>query len=191
MGATGSSSDPTTHAHARAAPPPGAATLISACAQRAARAGVFASVRTLPDHRGLECDAAGAPSPAHYRLTIEPDGRPWVSLVMADRYLSQSIEADLVHTGDKLPDLVRDELIDLGAPIARHDKGPAVEHFRDHLKLFTFRSPASPPAAPPGTPLDDPALIEHAARLLLAYQACFACLGDMAAGDHDTHEANA
>ncbi|MBA4027913.1 MAG: hypothetical protein C0475_02000 [Planctomyces sp.] len=186
MGASGASSGPRP-GHSAAAHATDAAALIDACAKRATRAGVFGSVRALPDHRGLECAAASAASPAHYRLTIEPDGRAWVSLVMADRYLSQSIEADLVHTGDKLSDLVRDELIDLGAAIGRQDPGPSVEHFRDEQKLFTFRSPVTPRAAP----LDDPAVIERAAQLLLAYQSCFANLGDMSGGDQGHDEANA
>ncbi len=150
--------------------------LLKHVADRAAGAGVFANVATSSTR--VECAARGSSAPAWFRLDARGNDL-WVSLVTPDRYLSQSIELDLVHTGDKLEDLLEEELVDLGfeamgcgAPTLRF------EHFRSEDKLFTFRSklpvdPASPKAG------------EVAAICLLAYEACFRRLGDMAAGDDD------
>ncbi len=53
----------------------------------------------------LRMIATQAAAPAEYRL-FRDGGKVWIGLFTADRYLSQSIEQDLVHTGDKLPDLI-------------------------------------------------------------------------------------
>jgi hypothetical protein len=146
----------------------------------AARASaVFADVQTRPDL--VEAAARDAGAPAWYR--VFPDaGRVWVALVTPDRYLSQSIEQDLVHTGDKLPDLLEEELLDLGYARLGHPSALLpVEHFRDDQKLFTFRSPL--PIDP--ARLDDPAALETARIALLAYEATFRRLGDMEAAKED------
>lgn len=140
-------------------------------AAAAARAGVFGPV-SVRDGQVI-CHAAASAAPASYRLFLE-DGKPWVSLVMADRWLSESVETDLLHTGDKVADLVEEELVELGLP-ARKLK---VEHFRSDDLLFTFRSPI--PVDPAS--LDGP---ELAVKFLLAYEACFRNLGDMNAGPED------
>lgn len=119
----------------------------------------------------LVCHAKAAAAPASYRLFLD-SGKLWVSLVMADRWLSESIETDLLHTGDKMEDLLEEEMAEVGLKAGR----PAIEHFRSDDLLFTFRTPlpvapASPDAAP------------TAAKYLLAYEACFRNLGDMNAGD--------
>lgn len=135
--------------------------------RRATAAGVFADVRI--DGGRLVCPAKASAAPAEYR--VDPDGgRLWVSLVTADRWLSQSIEADLVHTGDKLEELLDEELVELGVVGAK----PVFEHFRSEDKLFTFRTPVAGHAA--GT---------EVAAWLLAYEAMFRRLGDMAGGDED------
>src|SRR5438477_5952273 len=100
----------------------------------AENAGVFGGV-TVKDGR-LVCRARDAAAPASYRLFAESD-RLYVALVMADRWLSESIEADLMHTGDKMEDLLEEELVDVGSPITRLH----IEHFRSDDLLFTFRSP--------------------------------------------------
>ncbi len=116
----------------------------------------------------LVCHAKAAAAPASYRLFLE-SGKLWVSLVMADRWLSESIETDLLHTGDKMEDLLAEELAEQGFPTGHilH-----IEHFRSDDLLFTFRSPLPLNAA-------DPAAADAAARYLLAYEACFRNLGDM------------
>lgn len=146
-------------------------------AARARDSGVFGEVVK----RGsmLEAAAKVSAAPACYRLFID-GGRVWVSLATADRYLSQSIEQDLVHTGDKLPELLEEELVDLGFPGLGHSSSLlAVEHFRDAEKLFTFRT---------ALPIELNRLTEKSAQDtaavgLLAYEACFRRLGDMESGE--------
>lgn len=148
-------------------------TLLETVAARARDAGVFAGVRVVESR--LECDARESSEPAQYRLQWDGKGRLWVELVTANRWLSESIETDLLHTGDKLEELVEDELVDLGFEGAR----PRVEHFRSEDLLFTFRSPVP-------TETGAEADAAHTAALyLLAYEACFRQLGDMSGADED------
>lgn len=131
----------------------------------------------------LRCEAKASAEPAFYaiRADLRDAKSPtsgaclWVSLQTGARYLSQSIEADLMFTGDKIDDLVHEEMTDLG-----YD-GPALpfQHFRSEDKLYTFRSPL---AVSPADVTSDAGLIaasklcEHA---LLGYEAAFRGLGDM------------
>ncbi len=133
-------------------------------------AGVFGGVSVR--NGMLVCLAKGSGAPASYRLFAE-GGKTWVSLVMADRWLSESIEADLMHAGDKMEDLLEEELVDQGAPTTRLK----VDHFRSDDLLFTYRSALSG-----GT---GPEQADGYARVLLAYEACFRNLGDMDAGDDE------
>lgn len=139
--------------------------LIERSASLATSAGVFGPVSVKQGQ--LVCHAAASAAPASYRLFLE-NGVPWVSLVMADRWLSESIETDLLHTGDKVEDLVEEEALELGLAKPRLK----VEHFRSDDLLFTFRSPL------PSEALS----AEIAVKYLLAYEACFRNLGDMNAG---------
>lgn len=142
-------------------------TILDAVAGRARSAGVFSSVAV--EGSRLVCPALEAD--AEFRLDIEPGGTLWVSVVTADRWLSESIETELLHTGDKIEELIEDELVDLG-----YDQGPLkVEHFRSEDLLFTFRSPV-----PSGADQTD-----LATTCLLAYEACFRQLGDMSGGDDE------
>lgn len=130
--------------------------------------------------KGLEAAAKDAGAPASYRVFAD-GGRVWVALVTADRWLSQSIEQDLVHTGDKLTDLVEEELIDLGyLGLGVGSAKLPVEHFRDDDKLFTFRTPIPVDA---DRPSGQPAAV--IALCVRGYEACFRRLGDMEAGDDD------
>lgn len=142
--------------------------------QNAQEAGVFG---TCAIHDGmLVCSAVGSAEEAFYRLELDGD-RLWVSLVMADRWQSGSIEGDLMHLGDKLEDLIQEELLDLEC-----HKGPLpFEHFRSQDMLFTFRSPVPIELAK----ANEPESIETATACLLAYEACFSKLGDMAGGDEE------
>lgn len=149
-----------------------AAALLSEVASRARRAGVFGEVRALPDR--VECDALASAAPAAYRVECAA-GTFWVSLVMADRWQSHSIEADLLNTGDKLEDLVAEEVAEHGYA------GSAVtpcEHYRSEDRLFTFRSRIP---IDPNRP--DQAVV--AIQWLLGYEACFRRLGDMEAKRED------
>lgn len=130
----------------------------------------------LPADEVLVCHARASAEPASYAIFSDA-GRTFVALQTPARYLSQSIEADLVHTGDKLEDLLMEELVELG-----YDGKPLpVEHFRTPDKLYTFRSPV-----PLGQPATDRATTDLLITCLLAYEACFRRLGDMeSAGEED------
>ncbi|MBY0307361.1 MAG: hypothetical protein K2Q09_01330 [Phycisphaerales bacterium] len=148
---------------------------LEAVAAAARTAGVFGEVTVRP---GMVCCAAAhSADPAEYRVTVEK-GEVWVSLVTAARYLSQSIEQTLVHSGDKAGDLLRDELIDAGLLNSHGDPMPLVEHFRSPPpeKLYTFRTPLA--GGDVGLAHADGQ--ETALKTLLAYRAAFDELGGMA-----------
>ncbi len=138
---------------------------------RVRQAQVFAKVRRT-DH-ALRCTAMGIESEASYRVTVDlPDHNVvWIGLYTPDRWLSESIEAELMHVGDKIEDLLEEELIDQG-----YEGRLAVEHFRDDDKVFVFRSPVRVPG---GKQVNDPTVIDQVTKVLLAYEACFRELGDM------------
>ena len=147
---------------------PELAALFDKLADAARSAGVFGEVG-VEDGR-LVCQADGSAEPAAYRVELD-GGKVWVSLVMADRWQSESIEAELVHTGDKLDELLEEEMVEQGYEGPR----PTFEHFRSDDMLFTFRTPM--PFAPELA--GEPASIETARAMLLGYEACFRQLGDM------------
>lgn len=156
-----------------------------AVAAKARAANVFGDVRVERANAGnaatLVCDALASADPAFYSLSVDAGKAGnvlWVNLKTAARYLSQSIEQDLVHTGDKIPELLHEELVELGY-LDLLPGGPALgfEHFRDEQKLYTFRT---------ATPIDVNKLheaksVELGAMMLLAYEATFRPLGDMEA----------
>ena len=144
-------------------------TLIQQVRSAAERAGVFGPIQSTP--QALICTAPNSAAPAEYRL-FNDSGIWWAALVTADRWLSGSIELDLVHTGDKMEDLVEEEL----AALDCDHKVSKVEHFRSNDKLYTFRIPI--PTAPGATA---PAP-ELAAKYLLAMEAAFRGLGDVDTG---------
>lgn len=149
--------------------PAGFPELLRAVAKAAADAGVFAGVDPRPDR--LTCPALAPAAPAEYRLFLD-GGRLWVGFFTADRWLSHSVEADLLHTGDKLGQLIAEELVELDVENPRLDEP---EHFRDDAKQFTFRSPV--PVAP--ADFASPRGAELAAKYLLAYEAALRNLGDV------------
>ncbi len=149
------------------------AAILAAVARRATAEGVFGSVRI--DGMMLRCDALASAEPAEFRVFIDA-GKTWVALTTADRWLSQSIEADLVHTGDKIEELLEEELIDLDWNKAWGPTRLAYEHFRDDRKLYTFRSAVD---------ASGPDAANRIAIALLAYELAFRVLGDMEADDED------
>lgn len=156
---------------------------LQAVGERAQRAGVFGGVEV--KNGMLVCAARNAAEPAEYRVT-QDEGKVWISLVTPNRWLSESIEAELEHTGDDVEELVEEELAELdydGAPM-----GPS-QHFRSEDKLFTFRSPAPVLAvdAAAGAPggIDPAPAAATVATCLLAYEACFRRLGDMDASQKE------
>ena len=153
---------------------PASQAMLAAIAARAAAEGVFGSVRV--EDSMVRCDALASAEPAEYRVFAE-GGKLWVALVTSDRWLSQSIEQDLVHTGDKIDELVEEELVDLEWKKEWGSTRFAYEHFRDDRKQYTFRSPV-----PAGT---GPDAAERAAIALLAYERAFRPLGDMEADEDE------
>lgn len=140
-----------------------------AVADRLRSAGVFGDAQITD--AGLTCQAKNQLA-ATYRLSVEPSGQSLViGLFVTDRWLSESIETDLLHTGDKMEELLEDELVELGWETAF-----PIEHFRNDAKEYVFRSRL---AIPCGQTLSDPAIIDQATLLMLGYQATFAPLGDM------------
>jgi len=120
------------------------------------------------DGTRLNCAARHCDARASYRLEHEK-GQWFLSLVTADRWLSESIETDLLHHGDPLDELVDEELEELG-----YEGSPlTVKHYRSEDMLYTFRSVL------PIHDLSSENVRETAALCLLAYEATFRELGDM------------
>ncbi len=148
--------------------------LLDAVAQHAREHDGFAAVEV--DGPVVVAHAKDTPSPVYYRLELA-DADVHVSWNTPDRYLSQSIEADLLWTGDDLDDLIDEELVDLGWNRGRLDK---LSHYRNDEMLFTFRSKL-PLAAADLSQRD----AEDLARCLMAYEIAFRELGDMQEDDED------
>lgn len=157
-----------------AAIPAGLFTLLTSVAEKARASGLFGEIETTPSAAPTRLSAAAkaAAAPAWYRLELD-QGQLWASVVTPDRWLSHSLEADLTHTGDKLDELLAEELEELGwngePPRLRFD------HFRDEQKLFTFRSPL--PITPQQLATAEGTRL--AELFLMGYEACFRRLGDM------------
>lgn len=129
-------------------------------------AGVFASVSRT--ETGIRCDAMHVEEDCYYAATREDDGSVWLGWYTPDRWLSESVEADLVHTGDKIEELLDEELADVGF-VGKL----SIQHFRNDDKVFVFRSKLDTPTT------------ESLVQALLAYQACFVELGDMGPDEDD------
>ncbi len=75
---------------------------------------------------------------------VDRQGDSWaVSLLTPDRWLSESIEGDMLEGRDTAEDLIDDELVELNFP----GKAQQVKHFRDDAKMYVFRSCAPFPVA--------------------------------------------
>jgi len=137
----------------------------------AIKSGVFGPIKI--DDRGVSCQAKNSAEEAFYRVSVTDDG-VWIGMETEDRWLSGSIEGDLVNTGDKLNDLIEEEVIDLGHVDAKVN----FEHFRSPEMLYVFRSRLS-------TPIDDPKAAEHALIWVLGYEIVLRELGDMDESEED------
>lgn len=135
---------------------------------------VFEKVRRTDE--ALLCRAKAVESEAYYRVSVAPEhDLVWVELSTPDRWLSESIEADLLHKGDKIEDLLEEELFDQG-----FEARLPVEHFRDDKKNYVFRSPVF---LPKSEKLDGEGMVDRVTRALLAYEALFRQLGNMVPED--------
>ncbi|MDZ4755009.1 MAG: hypothetical protein SGJ11_11020 [Phycisphaerae bacterium] len=146
----------------------------------ATAAAVFSEVT--PVAEGVRCKAKDAAEDAWY--WIVRDGPTWmVRMATPDRWLSESIEADLMHHGDPMEDLIEEELVELGHDPRTDGPMPTVKHFRSEDRLYTFENPL--PVDGAFAAGDLAAATAIARRFLLAYEAAFRQLGDMAGGDED------
>ena len=130
--------------------------------------GVFAKIDLLADR--IRCHAKDCPEPAWYELA-DFEGRLVVRFATPDRWLSESIESDLMHFGDPIEELIEEELAELGW----RGKVPVVKHFRDDAKLYTFEN-----IVPTVEGMEQ---AEIAAKFLFAYEAAFRALGDVGGGE--------
>jgi hypothetical protein len=126
--------------------------------------GKFAEARI--DGARLRCRAREAAAEAWF--TVEREGDAWaVGLETPDRWLSESIEGDMLEGRDSAEELVDDELVEVNFP----NRCGKVRHFRDDAKVYVFRT------AVPLSGVPDPAA--GVLTFLLAFEAAFAQLGDM------------
>ena len=88
-----------------------------------------------------------------------------------DRWLSESIEADLVEHKDDIEELLADEMYELGI-----DEGLGVFHFRDEDLQYVFRSQI---LLPSDKKADGSEFVEYVTKVLLSYEATFCQLGDL------------
>lgn len=144
------------------------AQLLTDVAKLAEAEGCFASVEV----RDGMVWATAQDADACYRLEPEADGSLFVSWCSKDRYLSQSIETDLLYTKDSLDDLVDEELVELGWELGKLEP---FKHYRDEAMYFTFRSKL---------PIGAEAIAAaDAVKTLLAYELALNDRGDMAEGE--------
>ncbi|MEY3021209.1 MAG: hypothetical protein RIS86_405 [Planctomycetota bacterium] len=143
--------------------------LLESIAAAVRSGGAFANVEVLPGR--LRCHAKDAPAPAWYELAESPAGLV-VRFATPDRWLSESVETDLMHFGDPIEELIEEELAELGW----NGRVPTVRHFRDDERLYTFEN-TLPDASDDGK--------ETARLFLLAYEAAFRALGDVGGSDED------
>ncbi len=136
----------------------------------AREAHTFAKVRRTDEF--LVCKPNHSEHDAVYRVTVNDDHTGvWVGLYTPDRWLSESIETDLVHADDTIEEILEEELVERG-----FDGKLSVEHYRNREKEYVFRSSI---ALPKGEKMDGEAMVSRVSRALLAYQAVFGQLGDL------------
>ena len=92
-----------------------------------------------------------------------------LALMTKDRWLSESIEGDLEHTGDELEELFEEELVELDWD----GEVPAFRHFRNDLREYVFSCE---------WPSSSPAEITVALQAMVAM---FTELGDMGGEDEE------
>ncbi len=134
-------------------------------------ASIFSAI--MLDGSRLECEAKDAAAKAQYRIEATNDG--WrLSLGTADRWLSESIESQLVESRDSMEDLLREELVDLDCM----DAPPKIRHFRDESKRYVFEC-----TVPFGADLADD--LRRTKCFLLAFESMFRQLGDMSGAGNE------
>ncbi len=142
--------------------------------KQAAEEDAFAKIRIEGDRLLLEIK--DCESEAYYFVDANSDPEKiWVGISTPDRWLSESIEADLMHRGDDIEELLEDELHDQG-----WETSLDVQHYRDDEKQYIFRSAVRIQA---GENYKSNDLMQRIRKALLAYEACFRELGDVCEAD--------
>ena len=144
---------------------------LETCLNLAREADVFDEMTIQSDSsdKRLVAMARGAAAEALYSLEYL-DGNWHVLMLTKDRWLSESIEAEVMHHGDSLEELIEEELIDLGL-----DKVEVkMQHYRDDEFRYVFKSPI-------GSNVTNTEI----ATWLLGYEAAFKQLGDMTEDQED------
>lgn len=132
--------------------------------RKAVASGRFGEIRL--DGGKLACRARESAAEAWYE--VHRDGGAWTVLLRTpDRWLSESIEGDMLEGNDTAEELVDDELVEVGF----RGKCQPVKHYRDDDRMYVFRT---------GIPQEGLAdEVEGIVTYLLAFEAAFAQLGDM------------
>ena len=143
---------------------------LETCLNLAREADVFDDLRIQSDSKGHRL--LGTPeAPAEAFYSLEHAGGRWEVLMLTkDRWLSESIEAEVMHHGDALEELIEEELIDLGLDSVE----VTMQHYRDEEFRYVFKSPI-------GSEASD----TEKATWLLGYEAAFKQLGDMTEDQED------
>ena len=136
--------------------------------ERLRQSGRFASVESVNDE--IRCQAAEVD--AHYVLAKGERGL-MVRFETPDRWLSESIEADLYNSSDSLDELLEESLDELEWPVDDVPITPFRHYRSDDLK-YVFEHPIP----------DHGEGEETAATWILGYEATFHELGDVA-GEQD------
>ena len=145
--------------------------LLKQVCQKAKDADAFADVK-LEDKQIICIAKAEDPeTQAFYKLNLADDGSLYVGIFTLDRWLSESIEADLVEHKDDIEELLADEMYELHI-----DEGLPVKHFRDEQLQYVFQTLIPLPA---GESFDSPDFVEYVGKVLLAYESTFNQLGDL------------
>ena len=108
--------------------------------------------------------AREAEEDAFYRIGFE-EGTLYAGLYIQDRWLSESIETELLHCGDTIDELLEEEMVELGL-----DFSLKIQHFRNDNLEYVFRSPITQ---------GDQQNAQTLALIIQSYNACFEQLGDM------------
>ena len=144
---------------------------LETCLSLARDADVFEemTIQSDSDAHRLVAVARGAAAEALYCLESR-NGSWHVMMSTKDHWLSESIEAEVMHHGDSLEELIEEELIDLGLD----DVEVRMQHYRDDDFRYVFKSPIT-------TGATDTVI----ATWLLGYEAAFKQLGDMTEDQED------
>jgi hypothetical protein len=149
--------------------------LFKLVSEQAEQKGVFAEVKLEAQQLICQAKTDDPDTKAWYKLTVGESDDIHVGVYTQDRWLSESIETDLVEHKDDIEDLLADEMYELGI-----DEGLGVFHFRDEDLQYVFRSQILMPA---DQAVDCAEFVDYVTKVLLAYESTFNQLGDLVCED--------